>query len=656
VFEGGHVEAGRDLPVVALKELFKSNDGQITTGFDMTALEHMGLLKIDMLGLRTLTVISKSVKLIARRRSIAVPVDTLPLDDPATYQLLARAETMGVFQLESSGMRDLLKKIKPTQFEDIISVIALFRPGPIGSGMLDDFMKRKHGQTQIRYEHPRLEPVLKSTYGVIVFQEQVMRIANELAGFSLAQADLLRRAMGKKISEVMEAQRKAFVEGCKKNGISERVANRIFDLMEHFAGYGFNKSHSAAYALISFRTAYLKAHYPVEFMTALLTSEMGNTDKLVQYLDEAKRTGLTILPPDVNESESSFTAVNDTTIRCGLGVIKNVGLSAIASIVQARNARGRFQTIRELCRDLDLRLANRKVCESLIKAGACDSMGLSRAALLAELDQAMEEAASLQKDRVRGQLTFFDELSEASAAGAPAPTVKLRDWPESQKLAFEKALLGFYVSGHPLARYATTIKMFATATSQQLLHLEEGAVATVGGMLTKVKHTTTKKTNEQMAVCLLEDLQGDVEVLVFPNSFAQLAPSLKPNAVVFVEGRVAIRDDRPRLIAQQIVPIEQGTGKLAQAMELVLRRTGDKMLLEELKGLLARFPGGVPIYLRVETAEQPSLRLKLSEDFKVEPRQELLEELARLLGEESIIIKRQPPAPPKPFQPRFVSA
>jgi len=382
---------------------------------------------------------------------------------------------------------------------------------------------------------------------------------------------------------------------------------------------------------------------------------MGNTDKLVVYLDEAKRTGLTILPPNVNESHASFTAMDDRTIRCGLGVIKNVGMSAIESIVQARTVRGRFQTIQQLCRDADLRLVNRKVCESLIKAGACDSMGLSRAALLASLEEAMEEATSAQKDRVRGQMTFFETLAPDAQTPAPAAS-RLRDWPESQKLAFEKALLGFYVSGHPLARYARSLKAFATATSQQLLQVEEGAIVTVGGMLTKIKHTTTKKTNEQMAVCLLEDLDGDVEVLVFPNSFAQLAPALKPNAVVFVEGRVAIRDDRPRLIAQQIVPIEQGAGKLAAAMELILRRHGEKELLEQLKDLLAKFPGGVPIYLRLELPEEPSMRLKLAEQFKVEPSQELLEELDRLLGEEAVVIKRRPAEAPKPFPPRFNSA
>ena len=672
-----------DRPLTEYAPLFKSNDGQITTGFDMTALEHIGLLKIDMLGLRTLTVIDEAVKLVERRYASVINVNALPLDDPAAYQLLARAETMGVFQLESSGMRDLLKKIKPTQFEDIISVIALFRPGPIGSGMLDDFMKRKHGQIPIRYEHPRLEPILKSTYGVCVYQEQVMRIANDLAGFSLGQADLLRRAMGKKIPEVMEAQRKAFLEGCRKNGVSERVAARTFELIEHFASYGFNKSHSAAYAVISYRTAYLKAHHPAEFMTALLTSELGNTDKLVVYLDEAKRMGLTVLPPDVNESDAAFTVVSERTIRCGLGVIKNVGMLAIASIVRAREARGlppeaparrpgrggaggsakggRFHTVQELCRDADLRLVNRKVCESLIKSGACDSMGLSRAALLASLDQAMEEATSLQKDRVRGQMTLFDALAAGDAA-VPAPhgeatggASRLRDWPESQKLAFEKALLGFYVSGHPLARYEHSMKRFATASSQQLLQMEDGAMATVGGMLTKIKHTTTKKTNEQMAVCVLEDLQGDVEVLVFPNSFSQLSPQLKPNAIVFVEGRIALREDRPRLIAQQIVPIEQAGGKLAQAMELVLQGRGGQSKLEELKGLLSRHPGGVPVYLRLELgAYEAPMRMKLPDEFKVEPGPELLDELGRLLGDEAVVIKRLSPSRPQAaFPSRF---
>ncbi len=634
-----------DRPLDRYMPLFKTSDGQITTGFDMTAIEHLGLLKIDLLGLRTLTVLKEAVELIQRTHDLAVDLAVLPLDDPTTYALLSRSETMGVFQLESSGMRDLLRKLQPTQFEDLIAILALYRPGPIGSGMLDDFMRRKHGQIAITYDHPRLEPVLKSTYGIILFQEQVMRIASDLAGFSLAQADLLRRAMGKKIPEVMEAQRKVFVDGCHKNKISERIANRIFDLMEHFSGYGFNKSHASAYALISYRTAYLKAHYPIEFMAALLTSEMGNTDKLVPYLEEVKRTGMTVLPPDVNESESTFTVAGERTLRCGLGIIKNVGMAAIDSIVTARAARGRFTTIEELCEDIDLRLANRKVLESLIKSGACDSMGKSRAALLASVDQALEEAQQRQRDKSRGQLTFFDALSAAqSASSAPRPNLGVtREWPESQKLAFEKTLLGFYVSGHPLARFEKILRIFSTTTSRQLFQLTEESQVTVGGMLTKVKLTTTKKTNEQMAVCLMEDLEGDMEVLVFPASFAQLAPQLKVASIVFVEGRASVRDERPRIVAQQIVPLEQGTTRLTKAVELILRTPGlERDMLEQLKTLLNRFPGTIPVYLKLNLPAAEALSLKLAEAFKIEPHPELLDELGRLLGDDGVVIRRQP--------------
>ncbi|HEX9780767.1 MAG TPA: DNA polymerase III subunit alpha, partial [bacterium] len=659
-----------DRPLTEYAPLFKSHDGQITTGLEMGSLERVGLLKIDLLGLRTLTVIDNAVKLAERMRGTLIELDTLPLDDAATFRMLARAETFGVFQLESGGMRDLLKKIKPTQFEDIVSVIALFRPGPIGSGMLDDFMRRKHGQIPIRYPHPRLEPILRSTYGVIVFQEQVMRIASALAGFSMAQADLLRRAMGKKDPEVMEAQRKAFVDGCRHQGIRDVHADRIFDLMEHFAGYGFNKSHSVAYAMISYRTAYLKANYPVEFMTALLGSEMGNTDKLVVYLDEAKRMGLRVLPPDVNESQASFAAVDGETIRCGLGVIKNVGLAAIDSIVQARNAAGRFRSLHDVCREVDLRLVNRKVCESLIKAGACDSMGETRAALLNGLDVAMEEATNVQRDRVRGQLTFFESLPSSAGAdreraaprhdtwaGAAGLTHRRHDWPESQKLAFEKALLGFYVSGHPLARHEAALRLLANATSQTLAQMADGSTATVGGILTRIRHTTTKKTNEQMAICVLEDLDGDVEVLVFPGMYAQLAPQLNANAVVFVEGRIAIREARPRLIAQQIVPLEQAFGKLSRALELTLKRQGvAPAMLEQLKSLLGAHPGRVPVTLRIELPDEPSTRLKLSESYQVEPTLALMDELRKLLGEQAITLVRTPPAAPTwPNGPRGMS-
>ncbi|MDP2044291.1 MAG: DNA polymerase III subunit alpha, partial [Candidatus Omnitrophota bacterium] len=387
-----------DKPLDNYTPIFKTGDDQITTGYSMRILEKIGLLKVDFLGLRTLTVINETLKLIKKTRGIDIDIEKLSLDDSCTYKLLASSHTIGIFQVESSGMRDLLKKLIPERFEDLIALLALYRPGPIGSGMLDDFMKRKHGSVGIKYEHPKLEPILKETYGIIVYQEQIMQIASNLAGFSLAQADILRKAMGKKIPEVMENQRKNFLNGCIKNGIRESTASKIFDLIEYFSGYGFNKSHSTAYALISYRTAYLKANYPVEFMTALLTSERDNTDKIVEYVNEAERMGLIVKPPDINESDTLFKVVDEKTIRFGLLAIKNVGKGAAESIVAARE-KGKYETLEDLCHRVDLRLANRKVLESLIKCGAMDYFGASRARMFASLDMTLEGAQRAQKER-----------------------------------------------------------------------------------------------------------------------------------------------------------------------------------------------------------------------------------------------------------------
>ena len=403
--------------------LFKTADGQISTGYAMGALEKIGLLKIDFLGLRTLTVVQEALKIINRVNSIELKVEEVPMDDKKTYKLLGSAESMGIFQLESSGMRDLLKKLKPEKFEDIIALLALYRPGPIGSGMLDDYMKRKHGHVEVRYDHPLLEASLKETYGIIVYQEQVMMIVSSLAGFSLSQADLLRRAIGKKTPEIMDQQRRAFIEGAVRNKIDRRIAEKIFNLIEHFAGYGFNKSHSAAYAMISYRTAFLKANYPVEFMTALLTSEKDDTDKIVEYIDEAERMGINILPPDINESYANFTMINKNEMRFGLSAVKNVGEGAIESIIEARKKYGRFNSLYEFCEHTDSRLVNKKVLESLIKCGAFDSMGLKRAQLMTTLNDAMEKAGIAHKEAMSGQMTFFKE----SHAYQQAPDIK--EWP-----------------------------------------------------------------------------------------------------------------------------------------------------------------------------------------------------------------------------------
>lgn len=643
-----------DKPLIEYTPLFKSHDGQITTGHDMGSLEKIGILKVDMLGLRTLTVIDHAIKWVKKNRNIDVDIDAISLADDPTFGLLARAETIGIFQLESAGMRELLRKIKPTQFEDIVSVIALYRPGPIGSGMLDDFMRRKHGMTPIVYPHPQLESTLDVTYGVIVYQEQVMRIASDLAGFTLAQADLLRRAMGKKNPEVMIAQRKAFLEGCKNNKVDPDDANKIFDLMEHFAGYGFNKSHSVAYAAISYQTAYLKANFPVEFMTALLSSEYGNTDKLVLYLDEAKRMGIRILPPDINHSQGLFTVVDNQTIRCGLGIIKNVGLGAVESMVKVRSDSGAFQSLADLCARIDHRQVNRKVLESLIKTGAMDCLNQPRAALLANLDHCIDEAMLLQRDRALGQMTFFGDMPMSAETDAVSPETKSlpsRDWPDAQKLAFEKALMGFYVSGHPLDAHSKMLRMFSPYNSVSLGEVENGQMVVLGGMLTKVKRTVTKKTNENMAICVLEDLSGRLEVVVFPASFSKVAPNLIPNSIVFVEGRLSKRDDQPKIMAERLIPLEQAGNQLIKALDIELsadQATPDH--LDQLKSVLLRFPGVVPVFLNVPVEDQPRMRLRLADSFKVEVCQGLIDEIETLIGEDQCRVQRREPAQPEPFR------
>ncbi|MDD5496246.1 MAG: DNA polymerase III subunit alpha, partial [Candidatus Omnitrophica bacterium] len=492
-------------PLVNYVPLYKVQENQITTGYPMTSLEKIGLLKMDFLGLRTLTVISEAVKIIRRTKGLDIDILKIPLDDKKTYKLLANSESIGIFQLESSGMRDLLKKLKSERFEDIIALLALFRPGPIGSGMLDDFMKRKHGEINIRYDHKLLEPILKETYGIIIFQEQVMRIASALAGFSMAQADNLRRAMAKKTPEVMAQMRHHFIDGCGMNGIDKKTADKIFSQIEYFAGYGFNKSHSTAYAMISFRTAYLKANYPVEFMTALLTSEKDNLDKIATYINEAIRMGIKILPPDINESFADFTVVGDS-IRFGLAAVKNVGEGAIDSIIVMRQKQGKFKSIYDFTQKVDPRLVNRKVIESLIKCGAMDSLGLFRSQLSVMIDKAVEVADTVHKDRVNGQMSFFDRFEDEDNFKKTFQDIpNIPEWPENQLLAHEKEMLGFYITKHPLARFEKLIKTYSTSVTSGLRNLRDGEEVLLGGIISKVKFTTTRKTNEKMAIMNVED-------------------------------------------------------------------------------------------------------------------------------------------------------
>jgi len=630
-----------DKPLNTYMPLFKTGDDQVTTGYSMETLEKIGLLKVDFLGLKTLTVIDETLKLVKKTRGIEINIETLPLDDPNTYKLLASSHTIGVFQVESSGMRDLLKKLMPERFEDLIALLALYRPGPIGSGMLDDFMKRKHGLTPIKYEHPKLEPILKETYGIMVYQEQIMQIASALAGFSLAQADILRKAMGKKIPEVMEKQRNNFTHGCLKNGIKESTATKIFDLIEYFSGYGFNKSHSTAYALISYRTAYLKANYPVEFMTALLTSERDNTDKIVTYVNETQQMGLKVLPPDINESEVLFKVENESSIRFGLLAIKNVGKGASESIVNARAA-GKYKSLEDLCGRIDLRLANRKVLESLIKCGALDSFGFLRARMFTSLDTILERSQKLQKEKSSGQLSFFDQTVSSNGFGKAAESLAdCKEWPEPQLLSFEKDMLGFYVSGHPLARYAKQLKRFVSCSTASLHEHKDQDTIKIVGLIAKIKQTLTRAKQEKMAILKLEDLDGSIEILVFPRAFSKVSRYILPNTIVHIRGTLNLTEDTPKIIAEDLFPFEE-IYKLITAMSINLSGIKEN-IFETLKTLLSEHRGNVPIYLRLDT--NPSgkqapvksrVQLVVGENLYVLPSEKLIQELDDLLGEDRL--------------------
>jgi DNA polymerase-3 subunit alpha len=627
-----------DKPLDDYIPLCKLDEDQVTSGYSMKALEKIGLLKMDFLGLRTLTVIAEALKIIKRTKNIDIDIDNIPLDDKKTFELFSSAQTMGVFQLESAGMRDLLKKLNPSSFEDIIALLALYRPGPIGSGMLDDFIQRKHGLKPIVYDHPKLEKVLKDTYGIMVYQEQVMQIASTLAGFTLAQADLLRRAMAKKIPEEMEKQRDRFVAGCAANKIDKRIANKIFDLIDYFSGYGFNRSHSAAYALISYRTAYLKANFPVEFMTALLTSEKENTDKVVEYVKECYHMGITVSPPTVNESFSKFTVEDEKTIRFGLLAVKNVGQGAIDSIVEARQKSGNFVSLEDFCGRVDLRLVNRKVIESLLKCGAMDSLGYFRSQLMSVLQECLDQSAKAHRDKESGQLSFFD-TGFSVGSGFKRFSVKvpdIKEWPEIQLLAFEKEILGFYISGHPLVRYEHLLKRFSSCSIAHLSQRRDGEEICIVGLINKIKLTTTRAKAEKMAILKVEDLGGMVEILVFPNTYKQVSRNIVANNVVTIKGKLSLREDTPKILASNITAIEEAY-RLITAINIDLSGLKENVLTS-LKEKLALSPGSVPVYLHVDTDSNRKLKILVSQDLFVQPRAELFSDIDDLLGEERFLL------------------
>ena len=608
--------------------VLKAATGPAITQFTMTTVEDIGLLKMDLLGLRTLTVIGKTVELLNETRKETFDLDQLPLDDVATYQMLGEGESFGVFQLESAGLRTILKNLKPNRFGDLIALVALYRPGPLGSGMVEDFIARRHGRVEVKYIHALLEPILADTYGVILYQEQVMRIASDLAGFTLGQADLLRRAMGKKKADVIQALRESFLQGSGKRGIAKEIANEIFNLMEYFAGYGFNKSHSAAYALLSYQTAYLKCHYPAEFMSALLSTMMGNSDKLNIYIEESYRLKIEILPPDINESVGNFTVVNNK-IRFGLAAVKGVGDGAISAVIAGRND-GPYLSLLNFCERVELSQVNRKCLENLILAGAFANLGI-RSRLLLMMDTAIAMGAKSRKDKEEGQLSFFDIGMQAISNQIREPNIP--EFTDNQILLYEKELLGCYITGHPLDDYRDWLKFLSPHQIGLINEDKHDKNITLVGLMTNLNKVITKK-GDAMANFQLEDFTGSLACLVFPRIYQQLILNLQQDTVVVVKGRYMQEEEQGKLFVENVRKIQKGEKSFSC---LWLKITTDEVaLLEKVAIILHNLQGETKVNI-VTTKKQQILPNVWPTGFTVNLA--ALMQLEELLGTGNVLLQ-----------------
>lgn len=617
-------------PLTHYVPLQNSAEGFLTTQYDKDRVEEIGLLKMDLLGLRTLTVIGDTVELVQQSRGIAIDIDHIPLADEKVGAMLSRGDTSGVFQLESSGMTALVKDLRPESFADLIPLVALYRPGPLGSGMVTDFIEGRHGKKKIEYLHPILEPILKDTFGVILYQEQVMQIASAMAGFSLGQADLLRRAMGKKKHDVLAAQRDTFMKGAAERGIDPKLAAEIFDLMAHFADYGFNKSHSAAYALVAYQTAYLKAHYPQEFMAALLSSVMGTNEKIGHYIEEAKKMGIQVLPPDINASMRSFSVDKDA-IRFGLAAVKNVGEGAIQNLVSARSQEGKFLSLVDFCTRVDMRVVNKRVIESLIKCGAFDSLGIRRSQLLEVLDRAVDVAVGRQRDKACGQIGLFCEDTLNTADDIILPDIP--ELPKEQMLALEKEITGFYVTGHPLDAYREQMQRYTSVGQLVAGEVADGKIVRSAGLITGVKRITTRNGG-MMCFVNLEDFTSQVEVVVFPRVFERYNRFLLPDLPVVVSGRVNMgSDETAKLIADEVKPIEDGA--VTEVRIKVEQIHENPETLEKLKNVFRQHKGEAVVYLQLTGSRRV---IKTEKQFWIHPTQEALTALQGILGEGTVTI------------------
>ncbi|MGH9631167.1 MAG: DNA polymerase III subunit alpha, partial [Bryobacteraceae bacterium] len=629
-------------PLKELVPLYKTGRDEIVTQYDMVGLEKLNLLKMDFLGLTTLTIIADTLKLIERHEAPPLVLEEIPLDDQKAYDIFSNGYTSGVFQFESRGMRDILRKYQPTRIEDLCALNALYRPGPIEGGMIDDFINCKWGRKQVSYDLPPLREVLEETYGVIVYQEQVMQIANKVAGYSLGEADLLRRAMGKKKKEEMDKQRERFISGARQRGFAAKKVEKLFDLMAKFAGYGFNKSHSAAYAYLAYVTAYLKAHYPLEFMSALLTSETGNSGKVVKYINECRDMGIAVLPADVNKSGKDFTP-DGNAIRFGLGAIKNVGGAAVESVLAAREKSGDFRSIYQFCERVDLYAVNRRMIESLIKAGAMDTLEGTRSQLFAAIDSAMDCGQRVLKDRLSGQTGLFTAVFEEHECTEPALPA-LPDWTQEAKLAGEKEMLGFYVTGHPLLEFLDKISEMATHDSENLEGLTKGAAVTLCGILVGLQRKRNKE-GKLWASFQLEDLKGTIECMVFTTQYDNLLANLVEDKPVLVRG-LALPEEgaATKISVQDIVPLDVVRVPLPTLISIRVRvgQNGSSNGFDkaaELNGLFRRKPGEAEVRLRLEKPRDFSIILDVT--ARVRPDKEFRAEIERICGPESLEVLAQ---------------
>ena len=623
-----------DEPLTDHVSLYKAAGSDVVaTQAEMKCVEDIGLLKMDLLGLRTLTVVHDAVRFIRENRGVSIDIDALEPDDPATYALLRSGKTLGVFQLESSGMRDLAKRIGLESLEEICALIALYRPGPMA--LKDQYIECKHDPSKIVYDHPLLEPILAATYGVALYQEQVMQIVRAVAGFSLGEADVLRRAMGKKKAGLMTGQSVRFIKGAQANGIPESTASTLFQRIAQFAGYGFNKSHSMAYAFVAYQTAYLKANYPCEFMASLLTTESGNADKVAQYIEDCHRMSIDVLPPDVNKSVLGFT-VEDENIRFGLLAIKNAGETPALAIVEERDANGPYNDIFDFCGRLDTRQVNRRLIESLNKAGAFASTGWNRRQIEATLDAALSEGQLAQQDRQSGQTSLFDLTDMQDAGQTMHEKPSIEEWPEAELLAMEKEMLGLYVSSHPLARYADVLERFSTIGIADIPALREGQEVVLGGLVSNVKHHITSRGGK-MAFLTIETIEGSCEMTVFADLFEQRAGLLVQDMIVMLPSRVSFRNNEAGLIASDVLPIEAAEEHLTKAVHIRVRTPGlDDAILERLARIIGGKPGKCDVYLHCVTPGKREVTVHASKACRVVPSKALRAEVENLLGEDAL--------------------